>query len=69
MTVAEVVKAEQRLADQLGRFEGQWVAIHDHTVVANESTLDKLLKTTKDEEIDVDSVLQVATDGDTLCFY
>jgi hypothetical protein len=69
MTVAEVVAAEEKLADDLGHYEGKWVAIFHHKVVADSASLDDLLKKTKEEDIPVDSVLQVMQDDNTVCLF
>jgi uncharacterized protein DUF5678 len=52
------VEAEKRLSTVLEQHAGEWVAVKDHEVVADASTLDELL-TLVDVE-DVDAVFQVA---------
>lgn len=54
----QAVDAEKRLAAELERYAGKWVAVKDHEVVGNAQTLDALL-TLVDTE-DVDAVFPVA---------
>jgi hypothetical protein len=71
VTVAEQVAAEQELADTLDEYKGQWVAIRDHTVVANADTLGELRGKIESEVSEQDEVeiFRVAADPHAACFF
>ena len=54
----EQVTAERELGARLNAFKGQWVAVHDHHIVANAASLDDLMEQIDVE--DVDAVFEVA---------
>ena len=67
MTVAEQIAAETELNDRLADYAGRWVALRDHTIVADASTLKDLHALIQDSaEIEV---IQVADDPHVACFY
>lgn len=43
-TLHDVIAAEEALANDLGDYVGQWVAVADHKIVAADISLDALLK-------------------------
>jgi hypothetical protein len=68
MTVAEQVAAERALADTLEQYSGEWVAIHDHVVVASAETLGELREQIEDEGKKVE-IFRVASDPHVACFF
>jgi hypothetical protein len=68
MTVAEQVRAEERLNDQLEQYAGRWVAVLEHEVAAHAETLDELLEQIEAKEIEAE-VFRVAEDSHAVSFY
>jgi hypothetical protein len=62
----EQIRAEEKLAGHLQDYAGQWVAVHEHKVVASADSLDDLLKLVDPEEVEV---FEVAKEQSTACFF
>jgi hypothetical protein len=61
MSIAQVLRAEDRLAENLAAHVGEWVAVRDHDVIGSANTLKELL-----DRIDldgVDRILEVTKDS------
>lgn len=69
MSVTEIASAEDRLADELQDYEGEWVAVRDHKVVERAGTLHELLALTKERRLAVDTCFEVVADDDTICLF
>jgi hypothetical protein len=62
VTVANILEAEDRLADSLAAHVGQWVAVKDHVVVETADTLKALLG--KIVPNDVDRIFEITKDSE-----
>lgn len=69
MTVAEKIQAERGLADRLGAYAGQWVAVASHDVTYSSPTLEALLEQIPKESIETTTVFQVPQDGTSACYF
>jgi hypothetical protein len=69
MTAAEAVQAERKLSDSLEAFAGEWIAVVDHEVVANDKQLERLLDKVEQDTLEVATVFQVPQDHGAACFF
>jgi hypothetical protein len=72
MTVAEINKAleaERELGVVLDGYAGEWVGIHDHSVVVHAATLGELLEQVEASEFKEVEVLQVPENPGAACFF
>jgi hypothetical protein len=72
MTVAEINKAleaERKLGVVLDDYAGEWVGIHNHSVVLNAATLEELVERIEAAKIQEVEVLQVPEDPNAACFF
>lgn len=69
MTLAEAVKAEEQLSDELAPYEGRWVAVSNHEVVADADGLDSLLETLSLKGIKAERVFRVLPDSHTTLLF
>lgn len=68
--ITKALKAEERLATDLNKFVGEWVAVRDHGVVCHAETLRGLLDATKAQDINrIDRILEVSTASGISCFF
>lgn len=54
--------AEEKLSLVLEHYEGKWVAVSKHKVVASADELQQLLDKIEEDEIEIEMVFQVAED-------
>lgn len=67
LELKEALRAEEKLAQELIEYAGQWVAVRDHTVVSSADSLGDLLSHVSPEGLD--RVLEVSKDPDAGCFF
>jgi len=67
MTVADQVRAEELLSERLNGFQGQWVAVRDHTVVESAPTISELMERLDGTE--VEAVFEVPAEAGITCFF
>jgi uncharacterized protein DUF5678 len=63
----KALRAEEILAQELGRYAGRWVAIDDRSIVDSANTLEELL--TRVDPEGLDRILEVAAEPVAGCFY
>jgi hypothetical protein len=68
MTVAEQVRAEEFLGQELFQYAGRWVAVVDHAVIQDADTLDELLERIEGQEEQA-QVFRVPENPSVACFY
>lgn len=61
------IQAEEKLATDLMKYAGKWVAVRHHTVVASAPTLKELREQIKEEE--VEDAFEVPEGDGTVCFF
>jgi hypothetical protein len=72
MTVAEINKAleaERELGVALDDYAGEWVGIHNHSVIVHAATLGELVERIEASEIEEVEVIQVPEDPSAACFF
>ena len=69
MTVAEMVRVEEKLAAHLEPYTGRWVAIIDHRVAYDADSLSALLEQLPEEAKQSSTVFQVPQAGGTACYF
>jgi hypothetical protein len=72
MTVAEInkaLKAERDLGVALDDYAGEWVGLHNHSVVVHAETLGALVEQIEASKIEEIEVIQVPKDPGAACFF
>lgn len=70
MTLTELdqaLRAEERLAQELSKYAGRWVAIRDRSVVDSAGSLDDLLD--RVDPAGLDRILEVSEEPAAGCFF
>lgn len=69
MTVAEMVEAEEQLAERLTPYAGRWVAVINYRVEFDADSLSALLEQIPQEASEDSTVFQVPENGDSACYF
>lgn len=67
MTVADHIRAEEKLSQSLEEYAGEWVAVYRHDVVAHAEDYEDLLE--QIESIEVEAVFQVPAEAGLACYF
>jgi hypothetical protein len=68
--IRKAIRAEERLADNLNGYVGEWVAIRDHDVVCHAGTLRGLLEASETKDVGhIDRIFEVSRDPGISCFF